>query len=194
MGMHNCVALRIKQYMKRLTASVIFLLLFISSAFAQPRSAREILNEAKAEAAKENKNVFVIFHASWCGWCHKMDSSMNDPACKKFFDGNFVIRHLAVMESKGKEHLQNPGAMALMNKYTAGNSGIPFWLIFNSKGKLLADSKIRPAGASLDAPGTNSGCPASEAEVANFIQILRKTTSLNQEQLPAIQKRFRQNE
>ena len=180
--------------MKRLTSFAIFIFLFLSTAFTQVRSATEILNEANAQAAKENKNVFVIFHASWCGWCHKMDSSMNDPVCKKFFDDNFIVCHLVVMESKGKEHLQNPGAMALMNKYTAGNSGIPFWLIFNSEGKLLADSKIRPPGASLDAPGKNSGCPASEAEVANFIQVLRKTTSLKQEQLLTIQKRFRQNE
>lgn len=67
--------------MKRLTAFVIFIPLFLSSAFTQPRSATEILNEANSRAAKENKNVFVIFHASWCGWYQKMDSAMNDPAC-----------------------------------------------------------------------------------------------------------------
>ena len=76
--------------MKRLTSFAIFIFLFLSTAFTQVRSATEILNEANAQAAKENKNVFVIFHASWCGWCHKMDSAMNDPVCKKFFDDNFI--------------------------------------------------------------------------------------------------------
>lgn len=180
--------------MKKLFTCFVFVLSVTLLANAQPASADQILREARTAAAKENKKVFVIFHASWCGWCHKMDSAMNDAACKKFFDDNFIVQHLVVMESKGKEHLENPGAMDLMNKHTAGNSGIPFWLIFDSEGKLLADSKIRPAGASLDAPGENSGCPASEVEVANFIKVLQQTTSLNNQQLLIIQNRFRQNE
>ncbi|HEX5025605.1 MAG TPA: thioredoxin family protein [Agriterribacter sp.] len=180
--------------MKKLFTCFVFVLSITFVANAQPASADQILKEARTAAAKENKKIFVIFHASWCVWCHKMDSAMNDPACSAFFENNFIITHLVVMESKGKEHLENPGAMDLMNKYTGGNSGIPFWLIFDSEGKLLADSKIRPAGASLDAPGENSGCPASEKEVANFIQVLQQTTSLDQQQLSIIQNRFRQNE
>ena len=180
--------------MKRLTSIVIFIPLFLSSAFTQPRSATEILNEANSQAAKENKNVFVIFHASWCGWCHKMDSSMNDPACKRFFDDNFVVTHLVVKESKGKEYLENPGALKLMKKYNGDQSGIPFWLVFNSKGTLLADSKMRAKDAGPDEPGDNSGCPATEKEVMYFIEVLKKTSSLNAGQLGIIQKRFRQNE
>ncbi|HRP56529.1 thioredoxin family protein [Agriterribacter sp.] len=180
--------------MKRPTPLMVFILLFLSSAFAQPPSATEVLNEASAQAAKENKNVFVIFHASWCGWCHKMDSSMSDPACKAFFDASYIITHLVVKELKGKEQLENPGALALMKKYKGDQSGIPFWLVFNSKGILLADSKMRPEGAGTDATGNNSGCPATEKEVAYFIEVLKKTSSLNPGQLSIIQKRFRQNE
>jgi thiol-disulfide isomerase/thioredoxin len=179
--------------MKRLTSFVIFILLFLSSAFTQPRSATEILNEANAQAAKENKNVFVIFHASWCGWCHKMDSAMNDPVCKKFFDDNFIVCHLVVKESKGKEHLENPGALELMKKYNGDQSGIPFWLVFDSKGLLLADSKIRTVCAGTDEAGDNSGCPATEKEVTYFIEVLKKASSLSPSQLSIIQKRFRQN-
>ncbi|MBK7374589.1 MAG: hypothetical protein IPJ02_03205 [Chitinophagaceae bacterium] len=51
----------------------------------------------------------LIFHASWCGWCHKMDTSLNDISVKRFFDDNFVITHITVLESKGKERLENPG-------------------------------------------------------------------------------------
>src|SRR5476649_1027405 len=76
-----------------------------------------ILSEAYKTAAKEHKNVFIIFHASWCGWCHKMDSAMNSAACKNLFDGQYVIRHLVVLESKDKVALENPGAMDLMKKY-----------------------------------------------------------------------------
>src|SRR5580698_7597634 len=104
-------------------------------------SADEIMKEAFQTANKENKKVFIIFHASWCGWCHKMDSSMNDKSCKKFFDDNFVIRHLDVDEFKeDKKVLENPGAIELRAKYHGDSCGIPFWLIFDKGGKLLTDS------------------------------------------------------
>lgn len=159
-----------------------------------PASADEILKDAYLQAAKQNKKVFIIFHASWCGWCHRMDSSLNDKVCKLFFDDNFVIRHLVVFESKGKENLENPGALELLTRHKGNDKGIPYWLVFDKDGSLLADSKMRVEGAGLDADGDNSGCPATKEEVDHFIKVLKKTTSLNQEALDIIEKRFRQNE
>jgi thiol-disulfide isomerase/thioredoxin len=159
-----------------------------------PLSADEILKEAYATAAKENKKVFIIFHASWCGWCHKMDSSMNDASCRKFFDDHFVVRHLVVDESKDKKNLENPGANELRTKYNGDGIGIPFWLIFDKDGNLLADSKIRAAGTGFDAPGDNMGCPASEKEVASFIALIKKMTTLTPAQEKALTARFRKNE
>ena len=159
-----------------------------------PASTDDILKEAYQQAAKENKKVFIIFHASWCGWCHRMDSSLNDKTCKQFFDQNFVIRHLVVYESKGKKDLENPGALELLTKYKGNDKGIPYWLVFDKDGNLLADAKMRAEGADLEAEGDNSGCPASKEEVEHFIKVLKKTTSLNQEALGIIEKRFRQNE
>lgn len=64
----------------------------VSVANAQSaKPASEILDAAYKTAAKEKKNVFVIFHASWCVWCHKMDTAMNDASVKAFFDKNYVI-------------------------------------------------------------------------------------------------------
>jgi thioredoxin-related protein len=172
-----------------------FAFLFFSAAHAQqaPLSAGEIMKEAYAAAVKEDKKVFVMFHASWCGWCHKMDASMNDQACKKFFDDNFVIRHLVVFESAGKKNLENPGALEMLTKYEGANEGIPFWLVFDKNGNLLADSRMpAPATAPNNIP-QNTGCPASKEEVEYFIEVLKKTTSLNDEQLDSIRKRFRKN-
>jgi thioredoxin-related protein len=67
-----------------------------------PPAATAVFQEAYQQAAKEHKNVFIIFHASWCGWCHRMDSAMDNPACRKFFNDHYVIRHLTVMEAKDK--------------------------------------------------------------------------------------------
>lgn len=160
---------------------------FLTSIRAQEKSADAILNEAYKTAAKEHKKVFIIFHASWCVWCRKMDSSMNDQSCKDFFNKNYVIRHLTILESADKKDLENPGAMQLYTKYTAGKQeGIPFWLILDKDGNLLADSQI--------SPGVNTGCPAKEEEVAHFIEMLKKTSPVTKDQIAAIEQRFRRND
>jgi len=158
----------------------------------QPPSAAEVLKEATAVAAKQNKKVFIIFHASWCGWCHKMDTSMNDRSVKDFFENNYVIRHLTVLEFDKNKHLENPGAMDLMIKYNGKDQGIPYWLIFDSNGNFLFDSKRREDGTSPE--GDNVGCPANEKEVTYFIKVLKQTSSLTDQQLQVIYHLFRKNE
>lgn len=166
----------------------------LSYAQSTPPSADAIMKEAYQLASKENKNVFVIFHASWCVWCHRMDSSMNDASCKNFFNDNFVIRHMTVDESKDKKNLENPGADEFRNKYGGADLGIPYWLIFDSNGKLLADSRIRTDANVNSTPGDNSGCPATEKEVEYFIKVLKQTSKLSEAEETVIIKRFRENE
>ena len=166
-----------------------------ASLFAQetPATAEEVMKEAFASAKTQNKKVLVIFHASWCTWCHKMDTSLNDPSVKKFFDDNFVIRHLVVFESKGKEGLENPGALAMITKYNGGDGGIPFWLIFDAEEKFLADSRMKATVNGVEKL-QNTGCPATKEEVEYFIDVLKRTTLLKEDQLEKIRARFRRNE
>jgi thioredoxin-related protein len=182
--------------MKRIFFSFLIAGAMALQACAQPVSATAILEEAYKQAAKENKNVFILFHASWCGWCHKMDTAMNDPACKKTFDDNYVIRHLVVYESEANKKLENPGALELLTKFKGNEQGIPYWLIFDASGNLLADSKARPEGVTDLSVGESVGCPATEKEVEYFISVLKKTTRIkvSDEQLELIRKRFRKNE
>jgi hypothetical protein len=118
-----------------------------------------------------------------------MDTAMNAPACKAYFTKNYVIAHLVVLESANKKNLENPGAMEMMKKYKGGG-GIPFWLIFDAKGKLLADAN-RPATDSEGKIGENMGSPNSEKEVGYFIEILKKTSSLKNHELAIIAERFK---
>jgi thiol-disulfide isomerase/thioredoxin len=160
------------------------------SAQSFPESASQVLKQAGEQAATENKNVFIIFHASWCGWCHRMDSIMNSADCKELFFNNYVIKHLVVLESPANKSLENPGAMDLLVKYHGDKEGIPFWLIFDKSGKLLADSQERPPGAGLDKPGKNVGCPSTPQEIKFFIGVLKQTSSIKGGQLAVIARQF----
>lgn len=181
--------------MKRMQILVIVSCLISGMAFAQapPPDAQSVLQAACKKAGEEKKNVFLLFHASWCGWCHKMDTAMNDPSVKKFFTDNYVIEHLVVSESKNKKQLENPGADSLLAQFKGAEQGIPYWLIFDKDGKWLADSKIRPEGGGLET-GDNSGCPAKDFEVKHFVNVLKQTSSLGTKELEVIYKRFRLNE
>ena len=181
--------------MKNIFLIPVLLFTTVSSLFAQkaPLSSEEIMKEAFTSAKKQNKKVLVMFHASWCGWCHKMDTSLNDASVKKFFDDNFVIRHLVVFESKGKENLENPGALEMLTKHDGKDQGIPFWLIFDKDEKFLADSRMKTKINGVEKL-QNTGCPATEEEVDYFIGVLKRTIALNDDQLQIIRGRFRRNE
>ena len=115
-------------------------------------------------------------------WIHLYMIKAFPPLIEK----NYIITHLTVHESPAKKNMENPGAMELMNKYGGADQGLPYWLVFDKKGTLLANSQYKP--------GENAGCPASAEEVAYFITVLQKTSSLNKEELEVIKNRFRKNE
>lgn len=172
----------------KLLATLFLSIVLTCFALAQSKtpSAEEILRPALNLAAKNNKNVLLIFHASWCGWCRKMDASLLDEAIKNDIDRQYEIVHLTVHESPGKKALENPGALQFLQKNGGDELGIPYWFVLDKEGKILADSQYQP--------GKNSGCPASEEEVTYFISVLKKTSTLTDAALEKIRKRFRQNE
>jgi thioredoxin-related protein len=174
----------------KLLAPFLFSVFIITNSYAQmkPKNADEVIRQATAEAAKTNKNIFVIFHASWCIWCHRMDTAMNDKTINLFFDKNYVIKHLTVDESKYKRNLENLGAAALRTKYYGDQQGIPYWFILDKKGKLLADSRLHSDDGEVT--GNNVGCPVKPDEVDYFIDVLKKTSALTNAQLEMIRKRF----
>ncbi len=173
----------------RLLLFLAFILLFADTEAQTPSAvltAEELLQPAYAKAAVANKKVLVIFHASWCGWCRKMDASLQDASVKPLMDKTYEIVHLTVYESANKKNLENEGALLFLTKLGGANKGLPYWYVLDKEGNVLNDSQYKP--------GQNTGCPASEEEVAYFIEVLKKTSSLTDGELTVIQKRFRQNE
>jgi len=181
--------------MSRTITLVLIFLFTISSGFSQekPSTADEIMERAIKVAQKENKAVLLIFHASWCGWCKRMDAAMNDNSCAEYFNNNFVTVHMTVHESAENKHLENPGAVELLAKYKGEGYGIPFWLIFDNQGRLITDSFMRAEGVGADEPGSNIGCPAQENEVAAFIGKLKLASSMTEDEEAKITERFKMN-
>jgi thioredoxin-related protein len=164
---------------------LLFACFFIVTCFAPAHaqeSASVIMEKAYAQAAKENKKVFIMFHASWCGWCKKMDKNMTSDACAKFFNDNYVVAHIVVKESPKNKNLENPGGEDLLKRYKGEQAGLPFWVIVDTKGVMQADS--------FDAKAENLGCPSSPEEVAQFITKLKKTSKLTDKQLGVIKEVF----
>ncbi len=155
-----------------------------------PPAANEVVKQACQDAAISHKKVLVIFHASWCGWCHKLDTLLNSPECKGFFDKSYTIRHLTIFESKDKKELENPGAEDLYNKYASKECGIPFFLVIDADGKVAADSRIKKDGIAPTSSGDNTGFPSTSAEVAYFMRLLQATTTLTADQLAVIQEKL----
>ncbi|ASE62365.1 thioredoxin family protein [Chryseobacterium indologenes] len=156
-------------------------LLFFQWGMAQEK-ADVVINNALTEAKAAKKNVLLVFHASWCKWCKMMEKNMNLPETQPIFDKRFVTAYIDVQERGEKKALENPGGQELMNKFKGENAGLPFWLVLNSKGEVLADS--------FNAKGENLGSPANQDEVSDFIAKLGKASPLTKEESQRIQNVF----
>lgn len=176
--------------------TLVLVVAFCGLGNAQTQSAEGgplVLGQALHNAAKSNKQVFLMFKASWCGLCKKLQKIMNEPDVKPLFEAHFIIENLVVFESKKNKHLENPGAAEILEGFKGTDSGIPYWVILNTEGKLLANPKLNAGKAVLIGSGANIGCPTSEAEIEGFIYKLQHTTTMRSDELALIASKFRSN-
>lgn len=147
--------------------TILFSFFIVIASALNAQTANEIMNKAYDQAKVENKNVFLIFHASWCGWCKKMEKNMEDPLVKEYFDANYVKTFVTVEERGEKAKLNTPGGAELVEKLGGQKQGLPYWVILDEKGNVLKDSRIN---------GENVGGPASAEEVDYLISTLEPTS------------------
>jgi thioredoxin-related protein len=143
-----------------------------------PETAATVFKKAFEKAKDTHKKVFMIFHASWCHWCHVLDTAMNDTACRSFFDRKFVIVHLVAHEDSRYLLRQNLGSEDTLAKYQGPDrNGIPFWIVFDENGKRLADYNGFPS-------------PHYATDYAAFEKILKDTAAASDDDLAAVRKAF----
>lgn len=159
--------------MKKNIFPILFFLFFgfVSSNGQQkrPDSAQSILKVSLDKARASKKNVLIIYHATWCKWCLKLDSVLQEPAIKNIFNEHYIIAKLDIREEgeKIKTH-ENPGAFKTLIKYGGKESGIPFMVFLNRNGKMIANSNVMPKKQ-------NIGYPGADKEISAFIDLLKKT-------------------
>jgi thioredoxin-related protein len=153
---------------------------------AQPGPARKILDSAIKEAGSSHRTVFLIFHASWCGWCKRLDAVLETPEVKKLIEENYVVVRLDVLERADRiQTLENPGGQEIMSDLGGKDSGLPFYAFIDGEGKKIADSKV--VGPAKE----NIGYPGSEEEITQFENLLKQTAHrLTDEQRARVMKHF----
>lgn len=151
-------------------------LLTTALAAPTPPSAQAMLKAAEVKAGHGHKNVLLIFHASWCGWCHKLDDLLNSEQFKSAFDGSYVIVHVTVLENESHKADENPGGDDLLNSLGGKDGGIPFFAIFSPQGTKLGDS-LAPK---------NIGYPSEPAEVDHFMGLMKTTSHMSAKQQAAL--------
>jgi len=148
---------------------VLFAGLALASVALAADSADSVVTKARKAGVASHKNVLVVFHASWCGWCHKFDDFMTKSDAGKLVGSSFEVIHLTVLESDNHKADENPGGMDLMKAWKGDKGGIPFMVVLDSKtGKMIMNSNMKN-----EAEG-NMGYPAAPEEIAHFMKMLEK--------------------
>jgi hypothetical protein len=136
-------------------------------------TADHLLNETEATAYSQQKNVLLMFSASWCAPCHMLQSFLVDPTIRPIFDRHFV--KLVVIHGErpnDTRHQDTPGADQLLDSLHDTDTRLPLTVILSSSGKLIADS-VLPVYGRRDIRA-NIGFPGSPTGIDWFLEMLRR--------------------
>lgn len=105
------------------------------------------LEQAMAEAKKENKAVLVNFTGSdWCKWCMKLNAEVfSQPEFKEYAEKKLVLVKLDFPNSIPQSDETKLYNNNLARRY--GIQGFPTILILNSTGELVAKTGYQYGGA-----------------------------------------------
>jgi len=94
-----------------------------------------------------------------------------DKEMSKLMTASFVIVHIDVQENQDKRDLENSGGEDLMKGWHG--SGLPFLVVLDPAGKVLADSNL------TGKEGSNIGYPAKPEEIQHFMRMMKNAPHLN---------------
>jgi thiol-disulfide isomerase/thioredoxin len=163
--------------MRKIRLGVALMLLVTASSLAaqDPPSAERVLADAKAQAAQQHKNIFLIFRASWCEPCKQLEAFIETPEIGSILKKHFVIARVSIGEEYGDNpRLNSPGGGKLLVEVggaTGGEGGVPFIVLLDAKRKFIASSN-RPVKGKAQVEGI--GYPTEPEEIDWFMTMLKK--------------------
>ena len=93
-------------------------------------NAHDEIKQALAAAAKQHKNVLVVFGANWCYDCHVLDLAFHRADVTAVLNRNYEVVHVDVGEGDKNQDI--------MQQYNVPmKKGIPAIAVLDSHGKLL---------------------------------------------------------
>ena len=144
------------------------------------RDAEAMLADGLAKAKAENKRVFLIMSASWCGPCRLLARFL--VANKGELDRHYVFVKLDISRDTGAESLRN-------RFKEAESGGVPWYVILDDAGQPLITSNDKELDA--DSGNNNVGFPSSKEGIAHFLKMIKQTAPrLSDEALTLLGKRL----
>ncbi len=98
--------------------------------YAPGLDAHAEIQQALALAAKQHKNVIVVFGANWCYDCHVLDLAFHRPDLAGVLQRNYEVVHVDVGEGDKNQDIMQQYQVPM-------KKGIPALAVLNSNGKLL---------------------------------------------------------
>jgi|GEM_PF-818252 len=147
-------------------------------------SANDARSQAEMTARADHKAVFLVFHASWCIWCKRLDAMMDDPTVKPVWDKYFVTVHIDGLENAAQKNQENSGWETMLDFYKGKGSGIPYFVFLGPSGGVLADSRD-PA---------NMGYPAGAKDESAFLgDVIRATPAITSAEVKVLKDYLEKN-
>jgi thioredoxin-related protein len=143
----------------------------LATAGTEAPTAQRLVDNAKARASAQHKTILLLFGASWCPWCKRLDSFIETSNFRPIFARHFVIARIDVQEHADKVGLDTPGGAELEKQLGSRSNGLPFFAFLNERGELVANSN-RPLPGKSQA--RNIGYPMEPIEVDYFMNMLKK--------------------
>ena len=98
--------------------------------YAPGLDAHEEIKQAEAEAAKQHKNVLIVFGANWCYDCHVLDLAFHRPDLTNVLQHNYEVVHVDVGQGDKNQDIMEQYHVPM-------KKGIPALAVLDSHGKLL---------------------------------------------------------
>jgi protein disulfide-isomerase len=101
-----------------------------SAIYDEHADARRDIAKAITQAAKQNRNIVLIFGANWCGDCHALHHQMQEPELASIIEKNYLVVDIDVGRFDKNLDVAEQYHVPL-------KQGIPALAVLDSKGNVL---------------------------------------------------------